>query len=455
MYYDASDVQKLESEKVDSSLCFASSALGWLLGPASCEVMPSPNYNHFRPSSAPAGSFYDQRQGYFDIFATSGTQELSSESQSVSLPHLPLSLLPPPHLSPASGVISPSHESTHHDHIPRPPNAFMLYRSDFLKKGVIPSHVERRQQNLSRIAGECWNMLSDEDKSYWHAKAAKIHAAHYAQYPNYKFRPSPRGINKRNQRAKDKMRRSTTEDTGSDRIRSLREKYTQLNGPAVAPARRRRRVPRSQKLLYGEDLFAAVNTPLPPSIPATPAASPSPIQSSLPYSTAKMSQDDIPSSPNMIWDQEPQGQTLSLDLSRPSSAAGSETGLSELMQDLDITPTAATFQQRSPMAIDSDNATWPSLAYTEDMSLNYGDMLGLHQLQLPFYNINYAELPGPSPNLGYPCGKAGDHLHSFYSDLPGPAACDPFCYGQSTPESVSVDFMANGEWTMQEALSQK
>ncbi|EGO28384.1 hypothetical protein SERLADRAFT_346362, partial [Serpula lacrymans var. lacrymans S7.9] len=69
----------------------------------------------------------------------------------------------------------------------RPPNAFMLYCSDFLKKGIIPSHIERQQQNLSRVVGECWNMLPVEEKASWDKKATEAQAAHLAQHPNYKF----------------------------------------------------------------------------------------------------------------------------------------------------------------------------------------------------------------------------------------------------------------------------
>ncbi|KAI6105639.1 high mobility group box domain-containing protein, partial [Pisolithus sp. B1] len=69
----------------------------------------------------------------------------------------------------------------------RPPNAFLLYRSDFLKRRTIPREVEKRQQNLSRIIGECWNTLSAEEKAVWREKAAAVTAAHQAKYPHYKF----------------------------------------------------------------------------------------------------------------------------------------------------------------------------------------------------------------------------------------------------------------------------
>ena len=88
--------------------------------------------------------------------------------------------------------------------IPRAPNAFFLYRSDFLKRGLIPPEVEKRQQNLSRIAGQCWKMLPDTEKAIWYGKAATLRTEYYFRHSssntgpsrNYKNRPS----------AKDKKR---------------------------------------------------------------------------------------------------------------------------------------------------------------------------------------------------------------------------------------------------------
>ncbi|KAJ4466536.1 high mobility group box domain-containing protein, partial [Lentinula aciculospora] len=69
----------------------------------------------------------------------------------------------------------------------RPPNAFMLFRSDFLKRDVIPPSVEKRQQTLSRIAGEVWNLMPAQEKKEWHEKSAEALRLHNEKYPNYKF----------------------------------------------------------------------------------------------------------------------------------------------------------------------------------------------------------------------------------------------------------------------------
>ncbi|KAH9912613.1 high mobility group box domain-containing protein, partial [Epithele typhae] len=73
--------------------------------------------------------------------------------------------------------------------IPRPPNAFMLYRSHLLKTGKIPKEFEHRQQNISRVAGECWNMLSMDEKAVWHAEARNALELHKLRHPDYKFAP--------------------------------------------------------------------------------------------------------------------------------------------------------------------------------------------------------------------------------------------------------------------------
>ena len=79
---------------------------------------------------------------------------------------------------------------------PRPPNAFFLYRSDFLKRRAIPPEVEKRQQNLSRIAGQCWNMLPETEKAIWHSKAAIVRAEYLVRYPPNGTGPFPKDTNR-------------------------------------------------------------------------------------------------------------------------------------------------------------------------------------------------------------------------------------------------------------------
>ncbi|KIK63578.1 hypothetical protein GYMLUDRAFT_162520, partial [Collybiopsis luxurians FD-317 M1] len=72
-------------------------------------------------------------------------------------------------------------------HIPRPPNPFMLFRSYMLKKKTIPESVEKRQQQLSKVIGQCWNLLPPEEKQPWIDEAARLRREHQLMYPGYKF----------------------------------------------------------------------------------------------------------------------------------------------------------------------------------------------------------------------------------------------------------------------------
>ncbi|KAJ3937382.1 MAG: hypothetical protein NXY57DRAFT_639881 [Lentinula lateritia] len=144
----------------------------------------------------------------------------------------PLCPIPTPPLSSPS----PPPSNSQMEHIPRPPNAFMLFRSDFSKRDVIPPSVEKRQQTLSQVAGEVWNLMPVEEKRKWHTKSAEALKLHTEKYPNYKFSPVRRGSGRRS-----KVKVVEDDDTQSkDRIREIRETYLHMRGPAIAPLRRRR-----------------------------------------------------------------------------------------------------------------------------------------------------------------------------------------------------------------------
>ena len=268
-------------------------------------------------------------------------------------------------------------------HIPRPPNAFMLFRSDFLRRGIIPSHVECRQQNLSRIAGQCWNLLSPEEKGRWQDEAARVLAEHQKRNPDYKFTPAPRGT----RRPKGKGRPNSDAGGGDieDRIRTIRERYTQLAGPAAAPPRRRR--PRHEnRLVKGgkpEDLTVsqAAAVPHSPSMSSSPSLSSSPSSSSdcdsflssssssLQYPFRHVTPPQRPSTSlgfsTPLFLRDDTASSSGCSLARPSSAALSATDLCAPLQNLDIvcsilrlvfaflscsiqTPTSATFGITSP-----------------------------------------------------------------------------------------------------------
>lgn len=75
------------------------------------------------------------------------------------------------------------------DHIPRPPNAFMLFRSDLWAKEKNKSTVERDHRMISRIAGQEWNKLSEAQRAPYRSMAERAKQQHTLLYPDYKYTP--------------------------------------------------------------------------------------------------------------------------------------------------------------------------------------------------------------------------------------------------------------------------
>ncbi|KIK61017.1 hypothetical protein GYMLUDRAFT_85036 [Collybiopsis luxurians FD-317 M1] len=74
-------------------------------------------------------------------------------------------------------------------YIPRPPNAFMLFRADFVKQKHVPNSIETNHSSLSKIIGSCWRSLPAEEKAIWEKRARAEKAEHKRKYPEYRFRP--------------------------------------------------------------------------------------------------------------------------------------------------------------------------------------------------------------------------------------------------------------------------
>jgi hypothetical protein len=70
---------------------------------------------------------------------------------------------------------------------PRPANAFMLFRSHWLRT---TKTAEKRQQELSKEVAHIWNSMSDADRAPWTEKARIASIEHGKAYPGYKYVPN-------------------------------------------------------------------------------------------------------------------------------------------------------------------------------------------------------------------------------------------------------------------------
>ena len=76
------------------------------------------------------------------------------------------------------------------DHIPRPRNAFIIFRSDFVAQKRVPGSIENNHQNISKIAGAVWKAMSNDDKKEWYRRAEEEKEEHARQYPGYQYNPA-------------------------------------------------------------------------------------------------------------------------------------------------------------------------------------------------------------------------------------------------------------------------
>ncbi|KAG6909565.1 hypothetical protein DXG01_016813 [Tephrocybe rancida] len=75
-------------------------------------------------------------------------------------------------------------------YIPRPPNAFILFRSSFIRDQKVTNKVEGNHSNLSKIIGIYWKTLPKSQRDEWEAKAANALVEHRKRYPDWRFRPA-------------------------------------------------------------------------------------------------------------------------------------------------------------------------------------------------------------------------------------------------------------------------
>ncbi|EGO04087.1 hypothetical protein SERLA73DRAFT_84283 [Serpula lacrymans var. lacrymans S7.3] len=185
--------------------------------------MPAIRLSHRRRSSLATSAFNPVKAGIYGIqtspravtFApnvTPGTytEPEASTSESTPEPSSPTAKLFPPSELPAppSRRRVPPGKRRSLGYIPRPPNAFMLFRADFVRQKHVPGSIETNHGSLSKIIGNCWRSLPLNEKRDWEIKAKHAKAEHKARYPEYRFRP----VHNKNKDKKKEKATPTVED---------------------------------------------------------------------------------------------------------------------------------------------------------------------------------------------------------------------------------------------------
>ncbi|EIM84697.1 uncharacterized protein STEHIDRAFT_20176, partial [Stereum hirsutum FP-91666 SS1] len=71
--------------------------------------------------------------------------------------------------------------------VPRPRNAFILFRCDFVAQKKVPASVTHDHRNISRIAGGVWQEMTAVQRAPWVGMAKKEKEGHREKWPNYRY----------------------------------------------------------------------------------------------------------------------------------------------------------------------------------------------------------------------------------------------------------------------------
>ncbi|KAK4057042.1 hypothetical protein OIO90_001942 [Microbotryomycetes sp. JL221] len=100
-------------------------------------------------------------------------------------------------------------------HTPRPPNAWILYRSAQIQKLKADAVVSRKPQaEISKLVGYMWRDESHETKRHYEELAAAKKLEHQLLYPDYTFKPQRRGVVDSKSNRPSALRRQTAPPFG-------------------------------------------------------------------------------------------------------------------------------------------------------------------------------------------------------------------------------------------------
>jgi hypothetical protein len=238
------------------------------------------------------------------------TEELSSLGSAGPSPSLFPSTLD------GAGPRKPGHgKKKADDHIPRPPNAFILFRSSFIKSRHVSTEVETNHSTLSKIIGLTWQNMPHEERQFWHSKAKVAQAEHKRKFPDYAFRPS---------HVKSKGGAGTGGGTNAEK-RKVRE---------VGPKDMKRCAKIAQLLIEGKkgaDLQAAVQEFDKNHVPTVVTRFDTPITArSFRRSLSEPAPDTDPSAPAFLRpDTKPSSRRLRATSSQPNMSRPSTPGMEE------------------------------------------------------------------------------------------------------------------------------
>ncbi|KAF8734389.1 high mobility group, partial [Rhizoctonia solani] len=162
----------------------------YILDPDLGAMYSAPSLDHpsFPTYTEPSTSSYSPTPSEMAI--TPDSSDFPSPADSAFSPFI-MDIPTPTSSAPEPVAKKPSHSKKRPaGHIPRPRNAFILFRSHHVAAQLIPGKVENDHRHISKIIGEIWNKLSPAERLIWEQKADIEKERHSRKYPGYRYKPA-------------------------------------------------------------------------------------------------------------------------------------------------------------------------------------------------------------------------------------------------------------------------
>jgi hypothetical protein len=105
------------------------------------------------------------------------------------------------------------------DHVPRPPNSFILFRSDYcVRNKQLDSEAVRDHALVSQLAGKAWRALSPAARKEYEDIAQEKKKEHAEKYPGYTYSPTSRSG------GKGKKRKAADDGDYEERARQSKQR---------------------------------------------------------------------------------------------------------------------------------------------------------------------------------------------------------------------------------------
>lgn len=109
------------------------------------------------------------------------------------------------------------------NHIKRPRNAYIIFRSHTVSQKLIPKEVENDHRNISRIIAHMWKSLNAEDRAYYEEIAKEEKERHKKLFPDYRYQPATR-------RAEVKQRNVKKLENGEEQCQEIADIILKAQG---------------------------------------------------------------------------------------------------------------------------------------------------------------------------------------------------------------------------------